>query len=89
MNDSPKKRVRLHTPREVLLIEIERRCSHNECKARNRIGLTKAEAHDYHGFTCEACERRTEDALTRRDVPEWWDELTRTEFAEVVEDKSL
>ncbi|HEX8000033.1 MAG TPA: hypothetical protein VF528_16720 [Pyrinomonadaceae bacterium] len=66
-------------PREVLLVEIERRCSVDaECNARARIGLTKEEARAYCGFTCERCERWNEDILTERDVPEWWEELTIT-----------
>jgi hypothetical protein len=66
-------------PREVLLIEIERRCAVDaDCNARSRIGLTKEEARAYTGFTCERCERWNEDFLTERDVPEWWEELTIT-----------
>jgi hypothetical protein len=66
-------------PREVLLVEIERRCALDaECKARNRIGLTKQEAGAYCGFTCERCERWNDDALSERDVPEWWEELAVT-----------
>ena len=66
-------------PREVLLVEIERRCGVDaECNARARIGLTKEEARDYCGFTCERCERWNEDSLTERDVPEWWEELVIT-----------
>ncbi len=66
-------------PREVLLVEIERRCAVDaECNARARIGLTKEEARAYCGFTCERCERWNEDILTERDVPEWWEELIIT-----------
>jgi hypothetical protein len=66
-------------PREVLLVEIERRCGVDaECNARTRIGLTKEEARAYCGFTCERCERWNEDVLTERDVPEWWEELAIT-----------
>jgi hypothetical protein len=66
-------------PREVLLVEIERRCAVDaECNARARIGLTKEEARAYCGFTCERCERWNEDILTERDVPEWWEELVIT-----------
>jgi hypothetical protein len=66
-------------PREVLLVEIERRCAVDaECNARTRIGLTKEEARAYSGFTCERCERWNEDVLSERDVPEWWEELTIT-----------
>ena len=65
--------------REVLLIEIERRCRVDaNCNARSRIGLTKEEARAYCGFTCERCERWNEDFLAERDVPEWWEELNVT-----------
>lgn len=66
-------------PREVLLVEIERRCAlDSDCNARNRIGLTKEEARAYCGFTCERCERWNDDMLIERDVPEWWEELAIT-----------
>jgi hypothetical protein len=66
-------------PREVLLVEIERRCAvDKECSARTRVGLTKEEARAYCGFTCEHCERWNEDMLIERDVPEWWEELVIT-----------
>lgn len=66
-------------PRQVLLVEIERRCAvDGECRARNRLGLTKEEARAYSGFTCERCERWNEDSLTERDVPDWWEELAVT-----------
>ncbi len=66
-------------PREVLLVEIERRCALDaDCNARSRIGLTKEEARAYTGFTCERCERWNEDSLSERDVPEWWEELAIT-----------
>lgn len=66
-------------PREVLLVEIERRCAVDaDCNARARIGLTKEEARAYCGFTCERCERWNEDFLSERDVPEWWEELAVT-----------
>ncbi|MGH9900534.1 MAG: hypothetical protein ACRD68_01705 [Pyrinomonadaceae bacterium] len=65
-------------PRDVLLVEIERRCADAQCKARTRVGLTKADARAYHGFSCERCERWNEDALAERDVPDWWEELTIT-----------
>ncbi|HVF51184.1 MAG TPA: hypothetical protein VNA19_13910 [Pyrinomonadaceae bacterium] len=68
-------RQRLSFPREVLLVEIERRCAGAECNARTRVGLTKAEARAYTGFECERCALRNEDALTERDIPEWWAEL--------------
>ena len=79
MNETISKRKNILIPREVLLIEVERRCAVDaECNARTRIGLTKEEARAYCGFTCERCERWNEDTLTERDVPEWWEELTIT-----------
>jgi hypothetical protein len=71
-------RSRIVIPREVLLVEIERRCCHPDCGARARIGLTKAEARAYCGFECESCERWNDDVLSERDVPEWWEELAVT-----------
>jgi hypothetical protein len=73
-----KKRSSIVIPREVLLVEIERHCADTNCNARTRIGLTKAEAQLYDGFECERCERRNEDGLTERDIPEWWEELNVT-----------
>jgi hypothetical protein len=65
--------------RELLLVEIERRCGVDaDCNARTRVGLTKEEARAYCGFTCERCERWNGDVLTERDVPEWWEELALT-----------
>src|SRR5215210_1711027 len=62
-------------PREVLLVEVERWCGDHACNARTRLSLTKAEARAYTGFECVRCERRNDDALTERDIPEWWEEL--------------
>ncbi|MDQ1558831.1 MAG: hypothetical protein QOD32_1891 [Pyrinomonadaceae bacterium] len=76
-----KKRQTLVFPREVLLIEIERHCADAACNARTRIGLTKEEARLYDGFVCEVCERRHEDGLTERDIPDWWEELNVTGLA--------
>ncbi len=64
--------------RELLLVEIERRCADPACNAPARVGLTKAEARAYTGFECERCERWNEDALAERDIPEWWEELKIT-----------
>lgn len=64
--------------RQVLLFEIERRCSFTDCNAKNSIGLTKSEARNYSGFECSVCERWTKDQLSRKDIPDWWDELTTT-----------
>lgn len=65
-------------PRDVLLVEIERRCRDQHCAAKTRIGLTKEEARAYCGFECERCGKYWEDALTERDAPEWWEDLTIT-----------
>ena len=80
-------RWRIGTVRELLLIEIERRCAH--CNARARLGVTKEEAIGYHGFECERCERWNEDALTERDIPEWWEELTITGLIVVREQEAV
>lgn len=69
---------RLDFPREVLLVEIERRCADALCHAKARIGLTKEEARVYNGFACERCERWNDDMLAERDIPEWWEELMIT-----------
>jgi len=78
-------RTRIIIAREVLLVEIERRCSVGECKARTRIGLTKEEAHAYCGFECELCKEWNADALAEQDVPEWWEELKITDLYAVRE----
>ncbi|HST52346.1 MAG TPA: hypothetical protein VLJ61_10090 [Pyrinomonadaceae bacterium] len=65
-------------PREVLLVEVERRCGEASCGARARLALTKAEARAYTGFECARCERWNADALSERDIPEWWEELNVT-----------
>ena len=75
MDEKPKVRRRVVTPREVLLVEVERWCGDHACNARTRLSLTKAEARAYTGFECSRCERWNEDALTERDIPEWWEEL--------------
>lgn len=69
---------RITFPREVLLVEVERWCADHACNTRTRLSLTKAEARAYTGFECPRCERRNDDALTERDIPEWWEELTLT-----------
>lgn len=61
--------------REVLLFEIARRCNFADCNQRVSVGLTKAEAFEYHGYECSFCERWNDDALAERDVPDWWDEI--------------
>lgn len=59
-------------------MEVERWCGDPECNARTRLSLTKDEARAYTGFECERCERRRADALTERDIPDWWEELKIT-----------
>ncbi|HWS54704.1 MAG TPA: hypothetical protein VN228_11275 [Pyrinomonadaceae bacterium] len=69
---------RIMFPREVLLVEVERRCAGEVCGARARVALTKEEARAYAGFECERCGRWNADELTERDIPEWWEELKIT-----------
>jgi hypothetical protein len=71
-------RSRIVIPREVLLVEIERRCRDAACNARTRVGLTKAEARAYCDFECERCGQVWADVLTERDAPDWWEELAVT-----------
>jgi hypothetical protein len=78
-------RRRLIVQRDLLLIEIERRCSMPDCDTRTRIGLTKEEARAYCGFECEHCETWNGDALAEKDVPDWWEELKVTGLNEVRE----
>jgi hypothetical protein len=66
---------RIVFPREVLLVEVERRCGEPLCGARMRVSLTKAQARAYTGFECARCGRWYADALSERDIPEWWEEL--------------
>ena len=62
-------------PRGVLLGEVGRRCGEPVCGARVKLSLTKAQARAYTGFECERCGRWYADALSERDIPEWWEEL--------------
>lgn len=78
-------RSRILIPREVLLVEIERRCRDAQCNGRTRIGLTKDEARVYGSFECERCGKFWDDLLTERDVPEWWEELTITTLSPIRE----
>lgn len=71
-----KTRLTFEHPRELLLVEVARRC--RACDAPARIGLTKSEARDYTGFECEACDERNDDELSESDIPEWWEELRVT-----------
>src|SRR3954471_15352283 len=66
---------RIVFPREVLLVEVERRCGENVCGARVKLSMTKAQARAYTGFECGRCGRWYADALSERDIPEWWEEL--------------
>jgi hypothetical protein len=75
-------------PRQVLLVEIERRCRDAQCEGRTRIGLTKEEARAYCGFECERCGQAWDDTLTERDVPDWWEELTITDLHALRESSS-
>jgi hypothetical protein len=66
---------RIVFPREVLLVEVERRCGYPACGACVRLSLTKQEARAYAGFDCALCGRHWRDALSEHDIPEWWEEL--------------
>ncbi len=69
---------RVLTRRDVLLVEVGRRCADAACGARVRLPLTKEEARSYTGFECEKCGAFNPDALAERDIPEWWEELKIT-----------
>ena len=64
-------------PREILLIEIDRRCFFPDCNARALVALTKPEAIDYRGFECLVCKRWNDDSLGDKDVPEEWNDIVR------------
>lgn len=66
---------RIVIPKDILLVEIERRCSFVDCDARVFIGLTKNDAAEYSGFECEHCQRRIDDKLSEKDIPDWWQEI--------------
>jgi len=78
MNGKTTNQNRFVVPREVLVVEVERRCT--ECQARNFIGLTKDEAREFCGFKCERCEHWCEAFLLERDAPEWWEEFQLESF---------
>ena len=80
--------MKITIPRELLLVEIERRCQSADCNWKTRIGLTKEEARTYCGFKCESCGRSWDDLLTERDVPEWWEELTITDLSSIRENRT-
>ena len=67
---------RIVTRREILLVEIDRRCLFADCNARVLIGLTKQEAILFGGFECLSCCRWNEDSLSEKDIPDWWNEIT-------------
>jgi hypothetical protein len=81
-------RRRLIIPRQVLLVEIERRCGLPDCGGRTRVGLTKDEARSYTGFECERCKAWNEDTLSERDIPDWWEELAITDLYALQEHES-
>jgi hypothetical protein len=68
--------------REILLVEIDRRCFFGDCNGRILIGLTKTEAASYIGFECTHCKRWNDDRLVRTDIPEWWDDLNNSDLNE-------
>jgi hypothetical protein len=67
--------------RQVLLFELDRRCTFADCNERVSVSLTKPEAQDYDGFECNFCERWNADSLTQKDVPDWWDEIVANRSA--------
>ena len=71
----PKPRFSLYFPHEVLLIEIDRRCTFADCTGRNLIGLTKPEAIEYRGFDCSHCECWNDDQLKESELPYSWRDL--------------
>lgn len=71
---NPRKRPpqKFYFPREVLLVEIERRCQFADCESRNLIGLTKLEAIEYRGFDCSKCQRWNDDTVSPEALPDSW-----------------
>jgi hypothetical protein len=69
-----KSKSQFYFPREVLVIEIDRRCAADECRQRNQVSLTKAEAIEYRGFNCSECERWNDDRLNQSEMPDSWQE---------------
>jgi hypothetical protein len=72
--DVTKEKTQFYFPRDVLVLEIDRRCAGDDCRARNQISLTKTEAIEYRGFNCSACERWNDDRLSQSELPESWHE---------------
>jgi hypothetical protein len=64
-------------PRQILLVEIDRRCFVPDCNARALIGLTRQEASEYSGFECAVCKRWNDDSLRDKEVPEEWDLIAK------------
>ena len=65
----------INIERQVLLFEIERRCIFADCNERVFISLTKQEATKFDGFECRACERWNSDTLSKKDIPDWWEDI--------------
>ena len=68
------KKTEFYFPRDVLVIEIDRRCAAEDCRARNQVSLTKLEAIEYRGFACSECEIWNDDRLTQSEMPDSWNE---------------
>jgi hypothetical protein len=68
------KRSTFYFPRDVLVIELDRRCAAGDCRARNQISLTKAEAIGFRCFNCSECESWNDDRLSQSEMPDSWNE---------------
>jgi hypothetical protein len=75
-SEMTKEKTQFFFPRDVLVIEIDRRCAQDQCRQRNQISLTKAEAFEYRGFNCSECECWNDDRLSQSEMPESWDEAS-------------
>jgi len=69
-----KEKKEFYFPRDVLVLEINRRCTADQCRAVNQISLTRTEAIEYRGFNCSACERWNDDRLSQSEMPASWQE---------------
>ena len=69
-----KPKSKFYFPRTTLVIEIDRRCGEDECRKRNHISLTRAEAIGYRGFNCAECESWNDDRLSPSEMPDAWHE---------------